>query len=379
MEKTSLKAVKDVVGILIEHAKKVESSLQTEKKMRYFSTKEVCNFINRTTSTLYKAEEDGVIKKPEVNPDTGRRIGYTLEQVNLLRDHFKIAPKLKRNRPREHLGITTALYNPKGGVGKTTTAVNIAQYCALIGYKVLIIDMDSQASTSAFFGTVGNGNFDEYDTMLSSTLYSEETTLDYAIRETHFDNLQIIRATHHLSSSKFDVYNQVSSDDIDLVKYFQSLKVAVDSVKGNYDFIFLDAPPSLGMNGLQTLLSVDNIIIPCPPRMLDLVVTKQFLEIATQLVDKHSSGKKFHSVKVMVSMYDLKKEESQKLMKIMPAVFGSHMYMNQMLYSESVVNASAALQTVWETPKPDKHTTENMRMLFNEIICDLVVSNRTTI
>ena len=66
-------------------------------------------------------------------------------------------------------------------------------------------------------------------------------------------------------------------------------------------------------------------------------------------------------------------------MKIMPAVFGSHMYMNQMLYSESVVNASAALQTVWETPKPDKHTTENMRMLFNEIICDLVVSNRTTI
>ena len=61
MEKTSLKAVKDVVGILIEHATKVESSLQTEKKMRYFSTKEVCNFINRTTSTLYKAEEDGVI------------------------------------------------------------------------------------------------------------------------------------------------------------------------------------------------------------------------------------------------------------------------------------------------------------------------------
>jgi len=91
-------------------------------------------------------------------------------------------------------GITNALYNFKGGVGKTTTAVNIAQYCALNGYKVLIIDMDSQASTSALFGIVGDGDLDAYDTVLPFTLYSEETTLDYAIRETHFDNVAI----HHL-------------------------------------------------------------------------------------------------------------------------------------------------------------------------------------
>ena len=95
-------------------------------------------------------------------------------------------------------GITNALYNFKG-VGKTTTAVNIAQYCALNGYKVLIIDMDSQASTSAF-GIVGDGDLDAYDTVLPLFIFRRDDAY-YAIRETHFDNLHIIPATQHLSSS----------------------------------------------------------------------------------------------------------------------------------------------------------------------------------
>lgn len=375
MAETSLKAVTEAMDTLINHAREAGISPHTKRKMRYFSTKEVCNFIRRTTSTLYKAEENGVIEKPELNAATGRRVGYTLEQVNQLREHFKIVPNLKKEAPKERLGITTALYNFKGGVGKTTTAVNIAQYCALNGYKVLIIDMDSQASTSALFGIVGYGDVDENDTVLPFTLYSEESTLDYAIRKTHFDNLHIIPATQHLSSSEFEAFNQISSGDDDPVEYFQRLREGIDTVKDEYDFVFVDAPPSLGIIGLQTLLSVDNIIIPCPPRMLDFVSTRQFLEMATEYVYKVATGKVFNSIKVMASMYDRRNTKSNEFLEVMEAVLGQHMYANNMLHSESIDNASAVFQTPYESAKPDKRITENMKHLFNEIIADLVHLN----
>lgn len=376
MEETSLKLVTEAMDSLISHAREQGISPHTSRKMRLFSTKEVCNMIGKTTTTLYKAEELGVISKPEINPETQRRLGYSLEQINTLREHFGVHPKEKRKEPSTPLSITTAVYNFKGGVGKTTTAVNIAQYAAIQGFKVLVIDMDSQASASALFGIIGDVDIDEDDTVLPYTLYSEHSSLDYAIKETHFDNLHIIPATQHLSSSEFQAVSQISSGTSEeALEYFQRLKDGIDTVKHKYDFVFVDAPPSLGIIGLQTLLSVDNIVIPCPPRMLDFVSTRQFLEIATEYVDRVASGKVFNSIKVMASMYDRRNTKSNEFMEVMQAVLGPHMYANNMLHSESIDNASAVFQTPWESTKPDKRITENMRKLFNEIISDLVMRN----
>ena len=161
MSETSLKAVTNAMDLLIQQARQAGISPHSIRRMRLFSTKEVCNIIGKSTTTLYNAEESGVIEPPERDPATGRRIGYTLEQVNILRNHFGIVPKAKRNNPNERLGITTALYNFKGGVGKTTTAVNISQYAALQGYRTLLIDMDSQASTTALFGIIADEEISE--------------------------------------------------------------------------------------------------------------------------------------------------------------------------------------------------------------------------
>ena len=117
MSETSLKAVTNAMDLLIQQARQAGISPHSIRRMRLFSTKEVCNIIGKSTTTLYNAEESGVIEPPERDPATGRRIGYTLEQVNILRNHFGIVPKAKRNNPNERLGITTALYNFKGGVG----------------------------------------------------------------------------------------------------------------------------------------------------------------------------------------------------------------------------------------------------------------------
>ena len=372
MAESSLKEVTEAMDTLIQHARNQGIAPHSRRKMRLFSTKEVCNLIGKSTTTLYKAEEQGIISKPDLNPDTGRRLGYTLEQVNALRNHFGIVPKAKRKSPESFLGITTALYNFKGGVGKTTTAVNIAQYTALQGFKTLLIDMDSQASSTALFGIIADEEISEDETVLPYTLYGEQNSLEYAIKPTHFDDLYIIPANQHLSSSEFEAASQISGGSADeALEYFQRLRDGVDTTKDQFDFIFVDAPPSLGIIGIQTLLSVDNIIIPCPPRMLDFVSTRQFLETATEYVGRVAQGKTFNSIKVMVSMYDRRNSMAREFMEVMEAVLDSHMYSNQMLHSESIDNSSAVFQTPWESEKPDKRITENMRGLFNEIIKDL--------
>ena len=376
MSETSLKAVTNAMDLLIQQARQAGISPHSIRRMRLFSTKEVCNIIGKSTTTLCNAEESGVIEPPERDPATGRRIGYTLEQVNTLRNHFGIVPKAKRNNPNERLGITTALYNFKGGVGKTTTAVNISQYAALQGYRTLLIDMDSQASTTALFGIIADEEISENETVLPYTLYGEKNSLSYAVRPTHFDNLYIIPANQHLSSSEFEAVSQISGgSQEDALEYFQRLKDGIDTIKDEFDFIFVDAPPSLGIIGIQTLLSVDNIIIPCPPRMLDFVSTRQFLETATQYVTRVAEDKTFNSIKVMASMYDRRNTMSREFMEVMNSVLGTHMYANQMLHSESIDNSSAVFQTPWEAEKPDKRITDNMRSLFNEVINDLTLRN----
>ncbi|MCP4589077.1 AAA family ATPase [Pseudoalteromonas sp.] len=376
MSDVSLFDVTQAMDKLIKRARENGIAPHTARQMRLYSTKEVCQMIGKSTTSLYNAESQGIISKPQINEETGRRIGYTLEDINVLRQHFGIRPN---SFPKNHsgkLGITTAIYNFKGGCGKTTTAVCLSQYLAIQGFKVLVVDMDSQASTTSLFGYIPDDDIEADDTVLPFTLYNEKSSLDYAVRPTHIDGLYLIPANQYLSSSEFEAASQVAGKDRNAaIEYFQRLNEGIDTIRDDFDFIFVDAPPSLGIVGIQTLLSVDNIVIPCPPRMLDFVSTRQFLQTATEYVGTIAQGKTYNSVKVMVSMYDKRNSKSQEFVSVMEVVLRNHMYENPMLHSESIDNSTAVFQTPWESDKPDKRITENMRHVFNEIATDLIQRN----
>ena len=376
MKISSLENVKEAMDTLIKHAREGGMAPHTTRRMRLYTTNEVCQMIGKTTTSLYKAETNGVIPKPDINPENGRRVGYTLEDINTLREHFMLKAKGKSKLSPVALGITLAVYNFKGGVGKTTTAVCMSQYLAIQGYKVLIIDMDSQGSTTSMFGYIPDEDISADETVLPYTLWGEKSSLDYAVRKTHIDGLYLIPANQHLSSSEFEAASQISGSTRGAaLDFFQRLKEGVDTIKDQFDFVIIDAPPSLGIIGIQTLISVDNIVIPCPPRMLDFVSTRQFLQTATEYVGQVAKDKSFKSIKVMASMYDRRNDKSKEFMEVMEVVLNDHMYANKMLHSESIDNSTAVFQTPWESDKPDKRISENMRALFNEISIELIKRN----
>lgn len=113
-----------------------------------FNVKSAAAMVGRSDKLIRDAEADGRLPPPEINSETGRRTGYTLKDVNRMRDVFNTRPW--RAGPDDPIVI--AVQNFKGGVGKSTIVCHLAQYFALQGYRVCVVDCDLQASTTSIFG-----------------------------------------------------------------------------------------------------------------------------------------------------------------------------------------------------------------------------------
>ena len=136
---------------------------QRKTLQRLFSPSEAADMVGRDRTTLARAEAEIGIVAPPRNPGNNRRVGYTLAQVQTFRRHFGTLPwrDAERDAP-----LVVACQNFKGGVGKSTTCVNFAHYLALKGYRVLVIDTDSQATTTSMFGYVPDAEITQEETIL---------------------------------------------------------------------------------------------------------------------------------------------------------------------------------------------------------------------
>lgn len=147
------------------------------------------------------------------------------------------------------MGKIIAFANQKGGVGKTTSAVNIAASVGILGKKVLLIDLDPQGNTTSGVG-INKKN-------LKSTSYElliDEIDAKQAVVVTEFKNLSVIPSNISLAGAEFDLYQLENRE--------YRLKKQLAAVKDDYDYIFIDCPPSLGMITVNALAAADAVIIP---------------------------------------------------------------------------------------------------------------------
>lgn len=139
--------------------------------------------------------------------------------------------------------------NQKGGVGKTTTCVNLSAYLAEMGKKVLVIDMDPQGNASSSFGI----NKEDKHKTIYSVIVNEEDITDVVIK-TQFKNLDIIPSDVDLAGAEIDLVEIPNREKV--------LRRAISKIKDKYDYICLDCPPSLGLITVNALTASDSVIIP---------------------------------------------------------------------------------------------------------------------
>ena len=187
------------------------------------------------------------------------------------------------------MGKCIAVANQKGGVGKTTTSVNLSAALGTAGKKVLLIDLDPQGNATSGVGIDKMSDVTSiYDVLI------DETNIKDAIIKTEFKNLSVIPATTSLAGAEIEL---VSIDDRET-----RLKQRVAEIKDEYDFIIIDCPPSLGLLTLNSFVCTDTILIPLQCEFYALEGLSQLVQTIRQV--KKSLNKEIDIEGILLTMFD---------------------------------------------------------------------------
>ena len=338
---------------------------QSKQMNRLFSPSEAGAMVGRDRSTLARAELDLNMESLQRDPSNNRRLGYTLEQLQQFRRHFGTLPA---RAPETDRPIVIACQNFKGGVGKSTTCVNLAHYLALKGYRVLVIDTDSQATTTSMFGYMPDAQITAADTLLPY-LDGTETSLIYAVRRTYWPNIDLIPACLALYEAEMAIAAHLSTQGSreQRIAFFSELKFGVQSVSDNYDVVLLDSPPALGLISINVLLAADALLVPTAPRMYDFTSTVQFFRMVRDYIGQLDKDKEYLWVSVLTTMFVQRLSSHKQFFEVMKACFGDSILQRVFFQSSEIINSAVQYLGPYEQPKPNRKVLDMLDSVFGEI------------
>lgn len=344
---------------VIERLRERVFAPNSEKRLEIrFNVRTAAEMVGRTEKAIRDAEADGRLPEPDKDYETGRRRGYTLSQVNKMREVFGTLP----HRAPDDPPLVLAVQNFKGGVGKSTIVSHLAQYFALKGYRVCVIDCDSQASTTAIFGMNPDVDVDEEeDTLYPFLRHGGPKSLHYALRATYWPGIALIPANLGLYDAEYEFAARMAREPTFIL---DRLRDGVASVSDQFDVILLDPPPALGMISLSVLRAASALLIPAPPSNIDFASTAHFLKMmeATLTELARFGGERSYSfVKILASKMDDQKSAHVAIKRMMDAVFPQDMLQSVLKDSAEIDNATANLSTVYELTGPSTRTETHKR------------------
>lgn len=187
------------------------------------------------------------------------------------------------------MGKVISFSNKKGGVGKTTSAINMAAYCADFGKKVLLIDLDSQGNATTGLGFSKSA----LKKSVYNVLIDDEKVVSNVL-PTQVKLLDILPANVDLTGAEVDIVYKRSREQI--------LKNALEAVKDDYDYIFIDCPPSLGLLTINAWVASDSIIIPLQSEYYALEGVSQLMNTIAMV--RQRLNPKLQIEGVVITMYD---------------------------------------------------------------------------
>ena len=208
------------------------------------------------------------------------------------------------------MGKVVSVANQKGGVGKTTTTVNLGTILAKKGKKVLLIDADPQGNATSGLGLEKEVEFSTYDVLVN------ETTLEEAIQDTIIKNLKICPANMDLAGAEVELVSMMSRE--------QRLKEKLEEVKDRFDYVLIDCPPSLGLITLNSFTASDSVLIPVQCEYFALEGLGQLLN-TINLVKKHLN-KGIQVEGALLTMYDMRTNLSNQVVKEVKKYFDDKVY-----------------------------------------------------
>lgn len=205
-----------------------------------------------------------------------------------------------------------AIANQKGGVGKTTTAINLGASLAVAERRTLIVDIDPQANASSGLGLDrGTASPNIYDVLVRNRPIERATR-----KEIHFPFLDLVPSTRDLVGAEIEMVGMLSRETV--------LRRAIESVRNQYDFVLVDCPPSLGLLTLNTLTAADSVLIPIQCEFYALEGLSQLLNTVRLVQRALNPGLEIEGV--LLTMFDRRLNLSRQVAEDAREYFGSKVF-----------------------------------------------------
>jgi chromosome partitioning protein len=310
-----------------------------------FTPAQAAELINRSTSSIRTAENEGRLPEQSRNA-LGRREGYNLAQLDHMREVFG-------TRPWRHPAddpIVLAVQNFKGGVGKSTMSVHLAQHLAIHGYRVLLIDADAQASSTMLFGYIPDDDFGPWDSIAACLIPGDEENyrpMPELIRKTHYHGLDLVPSNLNLYNAEYEIAGRMRAYGMSILTL---LRDQIAGVAQQYDVVILDPPPALGMVSMSVLLAANALLIPMPPNVIDFASTTSFLSMLGQNMEQLEEAGitvDYKFIQIAMSRNEDKWAQAQ-IAELASSVFQKTILSAELKSSAEFGNATSKQKTVYD-------------------------------
>jgi chromosome partitioning protein len=227
-----------------------------------------------------------------------------------------------------------SIINQKGGVGKTTTAVNLAAYLSAYGKKVLLIDIDPQGNASSGLGV----DYRNVDKGIYEVISVGPTQIDEVLHSTNLDNLHLAPANLNLAGANVELVNVERRE----FRLYDNLKTVLDS----YDYILIDNPPSLGLLTLNGMVAADELLIPVQCEYYALEGLSQLLHTINLI--QNNLKPNLQILGAVLTMYDGRNKLSEAVFHELYQYFPRHIFGSVIPRSVRLAEAPSYGQTILE-------------------------------
>lgn len=225
------------------------------------------------------------------------------------------------------MGTIIAISNHKGGVGKTTTTVNLGAGLAREGKKVLLIDLDPQANLSQCFGI----------TKPETTIYESLKNQTEIVTIKIFENLEVAPSSLDLAGAEIELNSETGREYL--------LKEALEPIKTNYDYIIIDCPPSLGLLTLNAFTCAQEVIIPIQAHFLAIKGLAKIIEVINKI--KKRINQTIEISGVVITLYDKRKILHRDIEETIMTYFGEKVYETKIRQNIALAEAPARGQDIF--------------------------------
>ena len=304
-----------------------------------------------STNRIRMAEQDGRLPSPP-ETETGRRVGYSIDALLNMREVLGASP-------RRHLNDTPAIItiqNFKGGVGKSTVTTHLSHYLAVAGYRVLVVDCDSQATTTTLFGFNPHLAIRREQTLYPYlSIEPTQDDLHYAVMKTAWPNVDLIPSNLQMFDIEYELAAAGSRGEGGLATRFRKLRAGLADVAQGYDVVLLDPPPALGTISLTVMQAANALLVPLAATTPDFCSTVQFLSMMGQVIDQLSDAGiavNYDFCRLICSKFNANDPSHEMVQRVMEQAFGAALLPVPILESAEISHAAMRMMTIYELEKP---------------------------